>query len=128
MCVRMKRMMRRREFLLSSARYLGAGAVTLAALPSWNRSFAAESESLPASTIALNQVGYLPSLPKLASVSARATSFVVRSTLHNDIVHRGTLTPPAHDAASGDTLQTADFSALTTPGDYIVELDSGDQR
>ncbi len=119
--------MRRREFLLSSARYLGAGAVTLAALPSWNRSFAAASESLPASAVALNQVGYLPALPKLASVSVRATSFVVRSTLHNDITYRGTLTSPAHDAASGDTLQTADFSTLTTPGDYIVELDSGER-
>ena len=123
----MKRMMRRREFLLSSARYLGAGAVTLAALPSWNRSFAAESESLPTSAIALNQVGYLRTLPKLASVNVRAASFVVRSNLHNTIAYRGALTSPAHDAASGDTLQTADFSALTTPGDYIVELDSGER-
>src|ERR1700743_2217636 len=99
MCVRMKRMMRRREFLLSSARYLGAGAVTLTALPGWNRSIAAESESLPASAFALNLIGSLPTLPKLASVNVRATSFVVRSTLHNNVAYRGALTSPAHDAA-----------------------------
>jgi endoglucanase len=121
----MKPMMRRREFLLSSARCFGASAVTLAASPAWNRAFAAAPQAAPSSAIALNQVGYLPSLPKLASISARATSFVVRSTAHNDVVHRGTLGAPQQDATSGDTLQNADFSALTAPGDYIVELDSG---
>ena len=120
----MKRMMRRREFLLSSVRYLGAGAAALAVSPSWNSACAAAPDSAPSSAIALNQAGYLPSLAKVASTSLRATSFAVRSTSHNNIVHRGTLTAQAHDAASGDTVQMADFSALTTPGSYILELDS----
>jgi endoglucanase len=121
----MKRMMHRREFLLSSARYLGAGAVTFATSPSWNRALAASPESVPASAIALNQVGYLPSFPKVASVNVRATSFAVRSTSHRDAVYHGMLTAPVHDAASGDAIQIADFSELRTPGDYLVELDSG---
>jgi endoglucanase len=116
-------MMRRREFLFSSARCLGAGAVSLAVPAVWNKAAAAPLES----AIALNQLGYLPALPKRASVKAKAASFVVRSMSGNDIVYRGQLSAPAADAASGDTLQTADFSALHTPGRYILELDSGQQ-
>ncbi len=119
-------MMRRREFLSSSARYLGAGALGFAA-SGWKKANIASFETAPASTVALNQVGYLPALPKHASVNVRAASFVIRSTSSKEIVHRGTLGSPKADAASGDTLQTADFSALTKLGSYLLELDSGNQ-
>ena len=119
-------MMRRREFLFSAARYMGVGALASAAFD-WQKAFASPPGTAPASTVALNQVGYLPALSKHASVNVRAASFLVRSTAGNEIVHRGTLGAPKADAASGDSLQTADFSALITPGSYVLELDSGNQ-
>ncbi len=116
-------MMRRREFLLSSACCFGAGALARAVPSAWGKT---DIES-PAATeaIAINQLGYLPAAAKQASIRGKATSFAVRSATGNNIVHRGQLSAPVNDAASGDTLQTADFSALRTPGHYVLELDSG---
>lgn len=119
----MKPMMRRREFLFSSARYLGAGAVYSALPLDWAKAAPPENSM----AIALNQVGYLPARSKHASVKVRATSFGVRSVAGDRVVYRGQLSAPEADAASGDTLQTADFSALTTPGNYVLEIDSGEK-
>jgi endoglucanase len=121
----MKPMMRRREFLFSSARYLGVSAVYSALPSALTRAKAAPLETTTGSAVALNQVGYLPARSKRASVDVRAASFAIRSVTGNDVAYRGQLSPPAADAASGDTLQTADFSALTAPGSYVLELDSG---
>ena len=73
--------------------------------------------------IALNQVGYLPQQPKLATITGATAdaSFAVRSASTSSVVLRGTLSAPQHDAASGDVTQLADLSALTTPGRYILE-------
>jgi endoglucanase len=122
----MKPMMRRREFLLSSARYFGAGAIAFA-VPSYGKQAFASRLDASAGAIALDQVGYLPALAKRASVNVRAASFTVRSTSANEVAHRGSLSAAKTDAASGDTLQTADFSVLTMPGKYVLELDSGQQ-
>lgn len=118
-------MIRRREFLQSSARYLGAGAVTLAFSPQVLEAITSPAETVPGNAIGFNQLGYLPSQPKRASVSVHAASFLLRSARKNSVAYRGTLSASSADAASGDTLQTADFSAFTTPGTYILELDSG---
>jgi endoglucanase len=120
----MKAMMRRREFLFSSARYLGAGAVLFEVPFTWSRPHAVPPEA--ASNITVNQVGYLPAFAKHASIRSKAASFVVRSMPSNNVIYRAQLSLPIPDAASGDTLQTADFSSLRTPGSYILELDSGD--
>ena len=119
--------MRRREFLLSSARCFGAGAFAFAVPSGWNKAFASRLDAASANVIALNQVGYLPALPKRVSINARAASFVIRSVSGNNAVQRGALSAPKMDAASGDTLQSADFSALVAPGKYVLELDSGQQ-
>ena len=89
---------------------------------------AASLETAPASAVALNQVGYLPALPKHRQ--CQCPRCVICCSLQfagNEIVHRGTLSAPKSNAASGDSLQMADFSALAKPGSYLLELDSGNQ-
>ena len=114
--------MPRREFLLSSARCLAAAGGAIAFGP--EAIAAADGESV-AGGVALNQLGYLPAQPKMASVPGGAASFVIRSASHA-VALRGKLGASVADAASGDTLRMADFSALTTPGSYVLELDSGE--
>jgi hypothetical protein len=116
--------MHRRKFLKTVASCLGAvdfANVTV-------NIFAADTGS-PASDrdskICLNQLGFLPDGPKLATVGGRANSFLVRSMKNQSVAFRSPLSPPSLDHASGDTLQLADFSALPTPGEYRIELDSG---
>jgi endoglucanase len=77
--------------------------------------------------IRVNQIGYLPGRPKVASVSVPARSFRVRSLATNAVVLQAGLSAPHADPASGDTIRRADFSALRTPGQYRIELNTGEQ-
>ena len=77
--------------------------------------------------IRVNQIGYLPGFPKVASVSVPARSFRVRSLATNAVVLQAGLSAPHADPASGDTIRRADFSPLRTPGQYRIELDTGAQ-
>jgi endoglucanase len=122
---------RRRSFLKS----LGAAAA-VSTVPSPLRALTSLSQSSLAATytappILLNQLGYLPqhakgatvllaSLPHQA-VSQPPTTFRIRSQDHS-ILFEGKLSAPALDAASGDTTAQADFSSLTTPGIYRLEI------
>lgn len=83
---------------------------------------AAEASS---NVIALNQLGYLPAQPKTASIAGQAASFVIRSAAQNRVAFHGSLTAAKSDAASGDSVRLADFSALDQPGTYVLELSSG---
>ena len=74
--------------------------------------------------IFLNQVGYLPDRPKIAAVVGTAKSFSVCSKDTGEAVLAGTLSPGRPDAASGDTVLQADFSALTRPGQYYLRAGS----
>ena len=106
---------------------LGAAAAA-STLP---RSLTALAQAPLASTytappILLNQLGYLPQHAKLATILPSklpqpATTFRVRSQ-NNSIAFEGHLSTPTLDAASGDTTTQADFSSLTTPGTYRVEI------
>ena len=78
-------------------------------------------------SIFLNQLGYLPDASKQASISgkpgkqAAGAAFRVRSVGSRAVVLKGTLETASIDAASGDSIQIADFSSLQTPGTYILE-------
>lgn len=74
--------------------------------------------------IKVDQVGYLPGLPKIAVVAARtpAKTFSVRRWGDGSRVFGGSLSAPSPDANSGDVVQTADFSAVTKAGRYYVEV------
>jgi endoglucanase len=73
--------------------------------------------------IKVDQVGYLTGATKIAMVSSKApaTQFTVKGQ-DGTIAFPGNLSAPAEDADSGDMVQTADFSRLTRPGIYYIEV------
>lgn len=76
----------------------------------------------PTTDIKVDQVGYLPSAPKVVMVAAATGTFVVRRVGDAEVVFRGKLSAPAADANSGDRVQTADFSALKKEGRFYLEV------
>jgi endoglucanase len=82
--------------------------------------------SLPAAekvpTIRLNTVGYLPTAAKLATLSVPATNFIVVRLAGHSNVFAGTLTGPVLNPDTQEQLYTADFSAVTGPGDYQLDV------
>ena len=77
----------------------------------------------PTTEIKVDQVGYLSGAPKVALVASKtaATEFTVRRAT-GAIAFRAPLPPPVDDPDSGDRVQAADFSALTTPGKYYLDI------
>ena len=71
--------------------------------------------------IRLNQVGFYPDAPKIACVVVEtgATFYVLTADLR-DTAFTGLLGPRRVTALSTDTTRAADFSALRTPGQYVV--------
>jgi endoglucanase len=96
------------------------GLLLLCAIPS----LVGQQPPTPTVDIKVDQVGYLPAAPKIAIVTApsAAGTFTVRRAGAGDVVLRGTLTAPAADANSGDRVRAADFSALTRPGRYYLDV------
>jgi endoglucanase len=80
--------------------------------------------SAPSPDIRVDQVGYLPDETKYGMVvSASATgAFDVRRVSDDATVFSGTLAAAFTDSASGDSIRTADFSILTTPGNYYLDV------
>src|SRR5579872_5858101 len=74
----------------------------------------------PSTDIKVDQVGYLPALPKLAVVATKepAAEFTVREVPNGNVVFRGRLAAPGDDPDSGDRVQIADFSKLNKRGAY----------
>jgi endoglucanase len=72
----------------------------------------------PAPPIRVNQVGYVPGLPKQASVATESTT-PLAWTLKDSAgaaVAGGQTTPRGLDAGSGENVHLIDFSAYDTPG------------
>ncbi|TDV44759.1 glycoside hydrolase family 9 protein [Actinophytocola oryzae] len=72
----------------------------------------------PAPPVRVNQVGYLPNLPKRATVATESTTPLVW-TLKNaagTAVARGRTVPKGLDAGSGENVHIADFSSYTRQG------------
>jgi endoglucanase len=74
--------------------------------------------------IKLDQVGYLPSAPKLAVVTGSTASgaFGVHRVSDGVGVLDGSLGPAVLDSDTGDTVRIADFSGLTQPGSFRLEV------
>ena len=81
-------------------------------------SFAADTD------IRLNSFGFLPLKEKKASIleSASATSFDVWDADSSTVAYTGALTGPVSNPDSGESLYTADFTSLTTPGTYYIHV------
>ena len=80
----------------------------------------------PTPDIKLDQVGYLPNVPKVALVASPAKSpaktFEIIRSSDGKVVLHGDLSPAAIDPLSGDAVQAADFSRLRLAGTFYVEV------
>ncbi len=78
----------------------------------------------PTRALHVNQAGYLAHAPKRATVVAvpAASAFAVRRASDQAVVLEGTLSAAVSDADSGDPVQQADFSSLTQPGTYVLDV------
>ncbi|MDX2154110.1 MAG: glycoside hydrolase family 9 protein [Bryobacteraceae bacterium] len=76
----------------------------------------------PTTAIKVNQAGYLPGTPKIAIVSSPAKEFLVRRVSDDAEVLRHALSNPGPDPDTGDTVQHADFTKITQPGDYYLDV------
>ena len=78
----------------------------------------------PTLEIKVDQAGYLTNSPKVAFIaaSAPAAEFLVRDAKGDAVVFRAKLPAPIDDRDSGDRVQTADFTGVTKPGAYYLEV------
>lgn len=87
----------------------------------------AESPRGEAPSICLNSVGYLPSAPKRASAAGGAgRAFQVIRLSDGAAVFAGKLSSAATNVDTQESLSTADFSSLTAPGRYRLQVESGE--
>jgi len=73
--------------------------------------------------IRLSSIGFLPLRAKRASVVLPATTFNVVRDADGMSVSSGALTAPITDPDTNESVQIADFSTLTEPGTYHLEVD-----
>jgi endoglucanase len=78
----------------------------------------------PTTDIKLSQVGYPTGAAKVALVvsSTPAERFMVRSAADSAVVFEGRLSASAADSDSGDRVQAADFSSLSSAGRYLLDV------
>jgi endoglucanase len=75
------------------------------------------------SDIKLNQIGFYPTLPKVAVIRNRGlTPFYVINASSQDTAFRGTLTSQQQWSYSGESVGRADFSDLTSTGSYVLAI------
>ena len=79
---------------------------------------AKKTDDAPIPNVLVNQTGYLPALPKLATIkSASKTPLKWELLKHGGaVVASGDTKPVGMDAASGDDVHIVDFSSVTAPG------------
>jgi len=73
--------------------------------------------------IRLNSLGFLPLRVKRAAVVVPATSFNVVRDADGAVVLSDMLTGPVSDQDTGESVLTADFSSLSEPGTYHLEVE-----
>lgn len=109
------------RILLGAATALALAATGLVAMPG-----AAPAQPVVGPDVKVNNVGYVPGLPKRASVVHGATAPVgwqLRDAA-GQVVATGDTTVFGADAPSGDHVHTVDFSAFDTPGTgYTLVVD-----
>lgn len=74
--------------------------------------------------IFINQIGYLPADKKIAFVTGSCKgdtdSFSLINSENNEVVYTGKLTATPEDITVGESIYSADFSSIQTPGAYFV--------
>jgi endoglucanase len=84
----------------------------------------AKTDSDSLDRILVNQVGYLPNSVKIALLRIKSEKFEVVDVSSGKVVFAGNPGPFKYWDQSGDSVCSADFSALTAPGKYKVCLDN----
>lgn len=75
------------------------------------------------SIIRLNQIGFYPEAPKVAVITdAKATDFVIKSIPSGSVIFKSKLSAPHKSEFSSKMTRIADFSTVTKPGTYVVDL------
>jgi endoglucanase len=72
--------------------------------------------------IKIDMVGYLPSGSKYVVVTEKADNFAVKDVKTGKAVFFGQLKGPVADHDSGDDCYIGDFSGVTSPGEYNIEI------
>ncbi len=73
--------------------------------------------------IKANQIGYMRNAQKLAVIpNVSSTTFDVINNVTKEVVYSSTLSSPSTWDASGDTVKIADFTSVTTPGEYTIAV------
>jgi endoglucanase len=79
------------------------------------------ASSQKTSDIRINQIGFYPSMPKIAVVrNASGGPFYIVSSLHADTLLKGTLSAAQIWNYSNESVSVADFSVLKAPGRYTI--------
>lgn len=78
-----------------------------------------------AEAVRVNQVGYLPEMQKVAVAVNGGRTFSVKRSDTDETVYSGVIKKGMFDPASGENVNYADFSKLTEPGRYYLEVDEG---
>jgi endoglucanase len=76
-----------------------------------------------ATDIRLNSLGFLPAMPKKASIISSCSGFSVKKVSDDSVAYSGKTTGPVHEDDVNQDVWTADFSALTTPGKYVLDVE-----
>ncbi len=76
-------------------------------------------------SIRINQVGYYPDGPKKAIIATATTAqkFMVFKVADMEMVYEGKLSAPEDWVLAGETIITADFSQVSSPGIYSIYVD-----
>ncbi len=72
--------------------------------------------------IRLNSLGFLPQMPKKASIISSCSDFTVKKVGATAPAFSGKTTGPVHQKDVNQDVWIADFSPLTTPGKYILDV------
>ncbi len=81
------------------------------------------SVNVTTSSIRLNQVGFMPQLPKKAAVIGSGSgAFEILTADDKQVVYTGTLSGANTWPHTGESVRIADFTDLESPGEYVLHV------
>lgn len=79
-------------------------------------------ESEITQAIRMNSLGFLPEAQKQASITEPSDIYMIRNADNGKKVAEGKVTPPVFQEDVDQEIWTADFSQITSPGNYYLEI------
>ena len=74
------------------------------------------------SDIRLNSLGYLPDMPKKASIIKKCSEFTVKKASDDSVVFSGKTTGPLHQEDVDQDIWTADFTKVNEKGKFYLDV------